>query len=561
MRTWTIPRRIIVGFSMLVLFAMFLGVVSLWQILSVQQNIRMLALNGLPSVVTLNKISETNAMASREVRKELLLNNLGEIKLAAESGVNNNWFENAKLRGDDLSTAYESLISDNEDKLLFSEAQVARNVFLDAARKMLGMVRTGTRAEAEACLLNEVDPALEKCQAAFNANVAYNIQLADAVAKSAEKTVAFSYVMIGGTLVGVLLLGGLLGWFISRAVIHSLNGISDALQAAVTQTTTASGQLSSASQSLANGCSEQGSAVAETSAALEEISAMIRSTSDNAEKAKSFANQARMAAQSGAQTMVEMNTAMHAIETSSAEVAKIVKNIDEIAFQTNILALNAAVEAARAGEAGAGFAVVADEVRSLAQRSAAAAKETAEKIETAIANSRHGSASCGKVGESLEEIVQKVISADSLVAEIATAAREQSQGIKQVGIAMTQMDKITQENAANAEQSASAAEQLNSQACQMQDNVQLLRMLIVGGNRAQVVAASPESKRARVGTYRPAKSLPLKATGSFKTARVARSVGAITGAKRVPMQIPMPEDSTVAPAGMTDQEDKHFTSF
>ena len=95
----------------------------------------------------------------------------------------------------------------------------------------------------------------------------------------------------------------------------------------------------------------------------------------------------------------------------------------------------------------------------------------------------------------------------------------------------------------------------------MKDNVQLLRMLIVGGNRAQVVAASPESKRARVGTYRPAKSLPLKATGSFKTARVARSVGAITGAKRVPMQIPMPEDSTVAPAGMTDQEDKHFTSF
>ena len=92
MRTWTIPRRIIVGFSMLVLFAMFLGVVSLWQILSVQQNIRMLALNGLPSVVTLNKISEANAMASREVRKELLLNNLGEIKLAAESGVNNNWW-------------------------------------------------------------------------------------------------------------------------------------------------------------------------------------------------------------------------------------------------------------------------------------------------------------------------------------------------------------------------------------------------------------------------------------------------------------------------------------
>jgi methyl-accepting chemotaxis protein len=297
--------------------------------------------------------------------------------------------------------------------------------------------------------------------------------------------------------------------------------------------------------------------VSETSAALEEMSAMIRSTSDNAEKAKVFANQARVAAQSGAQTMVDMNTAMQAIETSSADVAKIVKNIDEIAFQTNILALNAAVEAARAGEVGAGFAVVADEVRSLAQRSAAAAKETAEKIETAIANSRRGSTSCFKVGESLEEILQKVASADSLVAEIATAAREQSQGIEQVGVAMTQMDKITQGSAANAEQSASAAEQLNSQARSMQDNVELLRSLVTNENRPQSSARPPESKRSRVSTYRPVNSRPLKAVNRFQPARVARS----TGVKHVPMQIPMPEDATVSPEGMTDQEDKHFTSF
>src|SRR6478672_5344299 len=158
-----------------------------------------------------------------------------------------------------------------------------------------------------------------------------------------------------------------------------------------------------ASQNLASGASEQAASVEETSTSLEEMSSMIRATAENAEK---LASDARSVAATGSITMAEMTHAMAAIDSSSAEVAKIVKNIDEIAFQTNILALNAAVEAARAGEAGAGFAVVADEVRSLAQRSAAAAKETADKIEAAIVNSR-GSQCTAKVEDSLTQIAEK----------------------------------------------------------------------------------------------------------------------------------------------------------
>ena len=292
------------------------------------------------------------------------------------------------------------------------------------------------------------------------------------------------------------LIGSLIGWSTVRSTQSALDSInlaikagidktndalraiSESLQQGADQTAASSHQLSAASRSLATGCSEQGASVTETSASLEEISAMIRATAENAAKATEFASQARTAAQTGRQTMEEMTVAMRSIETSSMDVSKIVKNIDEIAFQTNILALNAAVEAARAGEAGAGFAVVADEVRSLAQRSAAAAKETSEKIEAAIASTQRGSRSCENVGESLDRIAAKVAEADTLVAEIAAAAKEQAQGIRQVGSAMTQMDKVTQGNASNAEQTSAAAQELNSQAALLQESVEHLRSVI-----------------------------------------------------------------------------------
>jgi methyl-accepting chemotaxis protein len=227
---------------------------------------------------------------------------------------------------------------------------------------------------------------------------------------------------------------------------------------------------------------------------------------------------------------------MEAIATSSGEVAKIVKQIDEIAFQTNILALNAAVEAARAGEAGAGFAVVADEVRLLAQRSAAAAKETADRIEAAIESSRQGAASCTRVGTSLDEIADRIKAADQLVAEIATAAREQSQGIRQISTAMTQLDQITQENATRADEGARAAADLSNQAEAVEGVVETLRSLITRAHRHTGTRAS----LARPAIPRPTAPQPRR----------------LSPAPR----IPMPGDSrsmTVA----TDAEDKHFTDF
>jgi methyl-accepting chemotaxis protein len=179
--------------------------------------------------------------------------------------------------------------------------------------------------------------------------------------------------------------------------------------------------------------------------------------------------------------MSEMKRAMDAIKVSSNDISKIIKTIDEIAFQTNILALNAAVEAARAGEAGAGFAVVADEVRSLAQRSAQSSRETSSKIEEAIQKTAHGVQICEKVAESLGEIVDKAGKVDVLVAEIAAASLEQNQGIGQVNSAVSQMDQVTQTNAASAEETAAAAEELNAQSIMMRENVGSLLMMVGRG--------------------------------------------------------------------------------
>jgi methyl-accepting chemotaxis protein len=207
---------------------------------------------------------------------------------------------------------------------------------------------------------------------------------------------------------------------------------------------------------------------------------MIKQNADNAQQAKGLAEQAQDGAAAGMIAMTEMATAIDDIKASSDETASVVKTIDEIAFQTNLLALNAAVEAARAGEAGKGFAVVAEEVRSLAQRSAEAAKNTAALIEDAVRKATTGVQRCSEVSQSLEAIAKGNQQANDLVAEIAAASREQAQGIDQINAAVGQMDQVTQTNAANAEESASAAEELSSQSETMNGMVRGLITAIRG---------------------------------------------------------------------------------
>ena len=299
-----------------------------------------------------------------------------------------------------------------------------------------------------------------------------------------------------------VILGAALAHIISRSITGPLRLVTEAIGAGSEQTSAAAEQVSGASQSLAAGASEQAASLEETSASMEELTAMTKRNADSAREAQTVSAETRGSADTGAAEMQRMKTAMDAIKASSGEIGEIARTIEQIAFQTNILALNAAVEAARAGEAGTGFAVVAEEVRALAQRSSAAARETASRIQTATEKSAQGVQFSAKVAASLEEIVGGTRRMENLITTIAEASGEQSLGIEQINTTVTTMDQVTQGNAAAAEQTAAAAEELNAQAVALQSAAQELRLLV--GTASPSLRATP----APAPTSKPPRSAP-----------------------------------------------------
>ena len=316
-----------------------------------------------------------------------------------------------------------------------------------------------------------------------------------------------STTMIVGLSVGVIM-GILMSIFITRSITGPINRIISGLTGGAEQTASAAGQVSAASQSLAQGASEQAAAIEETTASVEEMSSMTKQNAANAEEAKSVAANAKSSADKGFQAMGRMSTAIEDIKKSSDQTAKIIKTIDEIAFQTNLLALNAAVEAARAGEAGKGFAVVAEEVRNLAQRSAEAARNTADMIEQSVKNADNGVQITNEVAKALEEIAGGAKQVNELVAQIASASNDQAQGIEQISSSVSQMDTVTQQNAANAEESASASEELNAQAEELNHMVAELRNMVGGSQNASF---APTKARSAKFQHAPGKSAAAKA--------------------------------------------------
>ncbi len=355
------------------------------------------------------------------------------------------------------------------------------------------------------------------------------IEQTDSIAQGAAKALSVSSTIMLIGLTVALVVGVVIAFFITRSITKPINRIIADLTEGAEQVASASGQVSSASQSLAEGATEQAAGLEETSSSLEEMSSMTKQNADNAQQANALSDEAKRSADNGSAAMEKMNTAIQDIQKSSDETAKIIKVIDEIAFQTNLLALNAAVEAARAGEAGKGFAVVAEEVRNLAMRSAEAARNTSDMIEESVKNANNGVEIAEEVGKALGDIVTGISKTSELVSEIAAASSEQAQGIEQVNTSVTQMDKVTQQNAANAEESASASEELSAQAEQMNAVVGELIALVGGAGSSGRRAGSSKSGSRGSGSQQGGSQARNMGKSDQVFHQIARNEGAKAG--------------------------------
>ncbi|MEI6798333.1 MAG: methyl-accepting chemotaxis protein [Pseudomonadota bacterium] len=491
MKEMTISKQLAYGFAAIIALIVATAVISLFIVTSIGNGLTHISTNTVPSLVLLSDIRDGARAAADDVGKFYYASAADRVTLTDKMAK-----DAADL--DAKTKSYEALLSDSTDAELFNGGVQEIANWRMSRTRLLDMIRQATTPEAlnlargfeEQTLM----PSMGRIVDLFEKDFAYNVTLSDASMAASMNferigMLAMIVLMILGPLLGILI-----AFLISRRISSALTVLAHRLGQSAHNNAAGAMQVGNASSELANRASEQAATVEETSAALEEMSSMTRSTAANAARASVLASDTKSVATHGAVTMQDMMTAMAAIENSSAEVAKIVKRIDEIAFQTNILALNAAVEAARAGEAGAGFAVVADEVRSLAQRSAAAAKETADKIDAAIANSRQGTVNCDKVGEALKLILSKVIETDTLVSEIASAADDQSKGIEQINTAIEQMDQVTQANATSSQQCASAAEELRTQTLELNSVVSSLSKLVgIAGRGAEAMPVSVSS--------------------------------------------------------------------
>jgi len=481
MNSWTISRRILTGGALLISLLLMVG--TLWM-LSVGKLERIAARelrdDKIPGIIY---SGEATSFALRGYIRALVAGTSKD-PAARDKNIASS-HENVAKASESLKK-YEDAISSEEDRRNFEDLKVKRAKFAAAREEYFKLIKTEGVSDTDVAEFesSRLDPAFASYRDQLNAMLKWNQDAAIAATNLMVSESGTAKMLALASMVVSLFVAVALGWFTLRSINAALRRIASTLSDASEQVASAANQVSTSSQTLAQGASEQAASLEETSASLEELNAMTKRNAESAANARLIAADTRSATEAGEGQMKEMIGAMGDIKSASDNIAKIIKTIDEIAFQTNILALNAAVEAARAGEAGAGFAVVAEEVRSLAQRAADAAKETAGKIDDSIGKSTRGVNLSGRVADGLVVVTTKTHQVNDLISEIATASQEQSQGLQQIGTAISQMDSVTQSNSAMSEETAAAAEELSAQSVSLRESVSEL-LALVGGRGAQ----------------------------------------------------------------------------
>lgn len=446
--------------------------------------------------------AEYETLISKTLSKEALINKYHENFLKIRMNLRNLGLpgipkaeaeasEKSVLEGlreiSEIRKEYESLGYTNGQKELYDKYLEAWKNFEAVGSRILAYNKAGT-AESKAKMVEiffgdcpkfaNIYMAATKDLIAFHHEEVRSSSASAQAIASRGMTVNLLTILVG------VLTGLLLGFFFSRSLSRSLQTVSREIALAAEQTSVGSQNLSSASSQLSSASTEAAASLEETVASLEELSSMVKLNTSNAQQANSLSQKSKEAAEHGEVEISKLITSMSVMVSGSKKIEEIINVIDDIAFQTNLLALNAAVEAARAGEQGKGFAVVAEAVRTLAQRSAAAAKDISSLIKDNVEKSETGAKTASTSGEVLKEILTSVKKVADLNSEISVGSEEQSHGLEQISKAMNQLDIATQDNAASSEKVSASSEEMSQQGKNLSKLVSDLEGIINGGGQS-----------------------------------------------------------------------------
>ena len=510
-RNWRVGVRLSVGFGLLMLMMLLIVIISVLRI------DRLAATTGdiiesdwakAKAANTLRAISLNNGLRTVEIYASEDPVFRQKLRVARSSAVEE-FNRNYKFLQDSVKLP--------EARKLLADMHEARMRYLSSGDEVSKLIEAGNRPAAYKILQSTTIPALEEMQANLSKLVAIEDKLVEASGASAVASAAKTHWLLLGIGAAALLIALVLArWItlsitaplrqavsVARAVaggqldsrievtsadeagqlLQALKDMDQSLAHIVSKVRRGTDSIATATQQIAAGnldlssrTEEQAAALQETAASMQDLSTTVKQNYESGQRANQLAEQAAQVALRGGEVVSQVVHTMEDINSSSAKIAAIIGVIDSIAFQTNILALNAAVEAARAGEQGRGFAVVASEVRSLASRSADAAKEIKVLIETSVQNVSAGSELVEKAGSTMDEIVVSVRRVADIMGEISAASADQSHGIDQINLAMTQMDQVTQSNASLVEEASAAAQSLEDQAQDLVEAVSVFRL-------------------------------------------------------------------------------------